>query len=185
MKRRILAAWLWLVAIIVAYTSALVTNQAGAFGKPADTPFEITEVTPGFVLGSDVPVGTGDGVTESIYGTFTVPDGVHLVFQPPDELQFYGKDIEAAPAEFTDYVPVLLYHRDSSGQGSLWRASCLYVNCKFSADVNSRKKLNNKWVAAPKEQVQLRVIAESGKSLDVSSCHMSISCRRIAPMLQP
>ncbi|MBA7523839.1 hypothetical protein ES705_15973 [subsurface metagenome] len=181
--KKLKAMWTWLVNMVWLLIQEWKYNQIG--GKPADTPFEITEVTPGFVLGSDVPVGTGDGVTESIFGTYTVPDGVYLVFLPTDELQFYGKDIEAAPAELTDYCPVLLYHKDSSSQGSLWRASCLYVNCKFSADVNSRKKMNNKWVAQPKELVQLRAIAESGKSLDVSACHLSISCRRIAPMLQP
>ena len=181
--KRIKAIWLWLVAQVWWLIQEWRYNQIG--GKPADTPFEITESTPGFVLGTDVAQGLGDGVTESIFGTFTVPDGHYLVFQPSDELQFYGYDIEASAAEFTDYVPILLYHRDSSGQGSLWRASCLYVNCKFSADVNSRKKMNNKWFAGPKEQVQLRVIVESGKSMDVSACHLSISCRRIAPMLQP
>lgn len=154
-------------------------------GKPADTQFEITEVTPGFVLGSDVALGTGDGVTEHIFGTYTVPDGHYLVFQAEDELQFYGYDIEAAPAEFTDYVPIIVYHKDSASQGSLWRAAGLYVNCKFNADVNSRKKMKNKWFAGPKEQVQVRAVVESGKSMDVSACHLSISCRRIAPMLQP
>ncbi len=184
MKSRITAVWLWLVAYLTWFFREWATNQVGAVGKPADTPFEITESTPGFVLGSDVPVGTGDGVTESIYGTYTVPDGHYLMFLPEDVLQFYGYDIEGVPAEFSDYVPILVYHRDSAGQGSLWRASGLYINCKFNADVNSRKKMGKKWVAEPKQQVQVRAIVESGKSMDVSACHLSISCRRIAPQLQ-
>ncbi len=183
MKSKIKAIWSWLGVEVWFLIQQWKYNQIG--GKPVDTQFEITEVTPGFTLGSDVALGTGDGVTEAIFGTFTVPDGVHLVFLPQSELQFYGKDVEAAPAEFTDYVPVILYHKDNTSQGSLWRASGLYVNVKFNADAALRKKLNDKWVAAPKEQVQLRVIPESGKSMDVSACHLSITCRRIARMLTP
>ena len=154
-------------------------------GIPIDSIFEIKETTPGFTLGSDVPVGEGDGVTESVYGTYVVPDGVKLIFLPTSEFQFYGKDIEAAPAELTDYVPILIYHRDNSGQGTLYRGGGLYANCKFNADVNSRKKLLDKWVAKPKEEIQIRVIAADTLSLDVSSCHFSLICRRIAPMLTP
>ncbi|GAH52885.1 unnamed protein product, partial [marine sediment metagenome] len=77
--------------------------------------------------------------------------------------------VEAAPADLTDYVPILLYHKDNSGQGTLFRGGGLYVNCKFAANANERKKLLDKWVAKPVEEIEIRVIAESGKSLDVSS----------------
>ena len=154
-------------------------------GIPIDSIFEIKETTPGFTLGSDVAVGLGDGVTESVYGTYKVPEGVKLVFLPTSEFQFYGYDIEGAAAEFTDYVPILIYHRDNSGQGTLYRGGGLYVNCKFSADEKSRKKMLDKWVAKPVEEIEIRVIAESGKSMDVSACHFSLICRRIAPMLTP
>lgn len=186
MKAKIVSMWTMIIAWLAAelyWLKESWSDQRG--GIPIDSIFEIKETTPGFTLGSDVPLGTGDGETESVYGTYVVPDGVKLIFLPTSEFQFYGKDVEAAPAELTDYVPILLYHRDNSGQGTLFRGGGLYVNCKFAANVNDRKKLNDKWAAKPKEEIQIRVIAASGLSLDVSSCHFSLLCRRIAPMLTP
>lgn len=186
MKAKIRSMWTMIIAWLAAELYWLKQSWADQRGAiPIDSIFEIKETTPGFTLGSDVPVGSGDGVTESVYGTYKVPDGVKLVFLPTSEFQFYGKDIEASPVELTDYVPILLYHRDNSGQGTLYRGGGLYANCKFAANVNERRKLLDKWVAKPVEEIEIRVIAESGKSLDVSSCHFSLICRRIAPMLTP
>jgi len=185
-KAKIRSMWTMIIAWLAAELYWLKESWADQRGGiPIDSIFEIKETTPGFTLGSDVAVGTGDGVTESVYGTYVVPNGVKLVFLPTSEFQFYGKDVEAAPAELTDYVPILIYHKDNSGQGTLYRGGGLYVNCKFNADVNSRKKMLGKFVAKPVEEIEIRVIADSGLSLDVSSCHFSLLCRRIAPMLTP
>lgn len=154
-------------------------------GKLVDSKYEINETDPNFVLGSDVPVGEGDGVTESIYGTYTVPDGVDLVFLAQSIFMFYGKDVEAAPAELTDYVPIRIVHKDNSNQGTLQRLAARYVTCKFTADEKQQKKFDDKFKAKAKEQLEIRVIADDTLSLDVSACHFVMTCRRVAPQLTP
>lgn len=176
-------AYQWLVTLLVSIFTGLYHGEVGAVALPLDLEYEINETDENFTLGTDVAAGGGDGVTAFLYGRYVVPNGVDLVFLPNHEFQFYGYDLEASAAEFTDYVPIEIISRDMVGQGSLPRLKGLYVNMKFAANTNDKKKMNNKWRAKGRERIEIWVIPEDSKSMDVSACHFSLTCRRIAPQL--
>lgn len=200
MKRAINKMWsLLLVALafIVSLPKAYYNNaiSSGIFGTPTkrttqamavvDTLYEINETDDNFTLGSDVSAGGGDGSTAYKYGSYTVPDGVDLVFLPNSIFMFYGKDNESTPAEFGDYVPIQIIHKDNTSQGQFPRLKTRYVQAKFSADIDQQKKFDQKFRVKPNEILEIQVIVPSGSSMDVSECKFTMTARRIAKQLTP
>ncbi len=151
--------------------------------KLIDAAYEIKQDDSNITLGSDTTASSGNGTDEKRVFLYTVPQGVTLVFIPSSEFQLYATDNETTPAELSDYTSWRAIRKDNTGQGTLAAFSGLYLNSKFNADVNSRKKVLDRFVLREREQLEVLAIPASGKSLKPSTAKFSLTCRRIAPQL--
>jgi len=148
----------------------------------ADLLYEIDETDPNITLGVDIAAGLAVGVWHT-WATYQNPSGIDLIFLPESDFQGYLTDLEAAPAEFTDYVRVRITQKDAAGQGTLRRLLTQYVNMKYNADKDSRKKFQSKFRVKPREQLVIETLVPTGSSFDVSACHFQMTCRQVAALL--
>jgi len=151
-------------------------------GKVIDVPYSINENDPNFTVGADIAAGVATGV-EHLLGTFLCPEGLRVVVIPTSTLAMYLKDLEAAPAEFGDGIPIRVAHVDSAGAFTLDRIKSVYGSVKAFADVNSMKKFEDKFAIGEREKLLIYSTPASGSSIDVSACRFEIRCRRISKLL--
>ncbi|MBA7631799.1 hypothetical protein ES703_39335 [subsurface metagenome] len=148
----------------------------------ADLLYEIDETDPNITIGDDIAAGLAVGIWHTL-ATYLNPAGIDLIFLPESDFQAYLYDLEAAPAEMGDYVRVRITHKDAAAQGTLRRLLTQYLNTKYNADKDSRKKFQSKFRLKPREQLVLEVLVPTGSSIDVSACHFQMTCRQVAALL--
>lgn len=147
-----------------------------------DVPYSITQADPNFTLGSDIAAGLATGA-EHLLGTFLCPVGLTVVVLPVSSLAMYLKDLEVAPAEFANSVPVRIEHADSAGNIRVDRIKAIYAGVKDFADANVMKRFQDKFTVTEKEKLLVYSTPPSGSSIDVSACYFEVLCRRVSKLL--